>query len=109
MAMVLTGRKVSGRSLGLWGIAENVVGLEKGVGVGDGRERVLERAVGLAGEVCGGAPVAVGAGMRAVREGDGEGVVEGKEYEVCCERGREDREEGLRAFGEGRRAVFRGI
>ena len=79
-------------------------GVEVGGGGGGGRGLVLEGAVGMAREICEGGPVAVGAAMRAVREGTVGG--EGREYGVVL--GTEDRGEALRAFGEKRRAVFRG-
>jgi len=88
------------------------------------REEVLEAAVQMAREICEGGPVSVGAGMRAVRGGGrvgGEGakkggigggetdeVVEEREYRACLERGRGDRDEALRAFGEKRAVRFRG-
>ena len=109
--MVVTGRRVGGVEAGVWGVCERVIG-------GDGedgwtwgkewkrkvREEVFEGAVGMAREICEGAPGAVGAGMRAVAEGTEAG--EGREYEGVV--GMEDREEALRAFGEKRKAVFKG-
>ena len=68
------------------------------------REKVFEGAVGMAREICEGGPAGVGAGMRAVWGGTEE--VEGREYEGLV--GGWDRDEGLRAFGEKRGAVFRG-
>lgn len=125
--MVLTGRRVGGVEAGVMGICERVVGDGGrvvgddgvgGVGVGGGsaawvggkewkreaREKVFERAVGMAREICEGGPGAVGAAMRAVREGTAEG--ERREYEGVLGSG--DRDEALRAFGEKREAVFKG-
>lgn len=106
--MVVTGRRVGGVEAGGMGICERVVDVGDGVG---GREwkrevrgRVLEGAVGMAREICEGGPAAVGAAMRAVREGTVEG--EGREYEGVLGMG--DRDEALKAFGEKRKAVFRG-
>ena len=115
--MVLTGRRVGGAEAGRMGLCERVVDVGGG---GDGdydggwmggrewkrevRERVLEGAVGMAREICEGGPGAVGAAMRAVGEGT-EGA-EGREYEGVLGMG--DRDEALRAFGEKRKAVFRG-
>ncbi|KAM0805240.1 methylglutaconyl-CoA hydratase mitochondrial precursor [Usnea florida] len=96
MEMCLTGRRVGGWEAGRMGICERVV---------DVRGRVLEGAVGMAREICEGGPGAVGAVMRAVREGTGE--AEGREYEGVVGMG--DRDEALRAFGEKRKAVFRGL
>ena len=111
--MVLTGRRVGGVEAGVMGVCERVVDVGGG---GDGgwtggrewrgevRGRVFESAVGMAREICEGGPGAVGAAMRAVGEGTAEG--EGREYEGLVGMG--DRDEALRAFGEKRKAVFRG-
>lgn len=76
------------------------------------REDVLEAAVGMAREICEGGPVSVGAGMRAVKGGGMGGetdeMVEEREYMACMTRGRGDRDEALRAFGEKRAVRFRG-
>lgn len=72
---------------------------------GEVRGRVLEAAVGMAREICEGGPGSVGAGMRAVGEGTAE--AEAREYEGLV--GMWDRDEALRAFGEKRKAVFRGM
>lgn len=82
-----------------------------GGGRGEGmRERCLEKSVGLAKQICEGGPVAVGAGLRAVKgagmEGMGEGEAEGEMYEVV--RRTRDRDEALVGFGEKRRVAFRG-
>jgi len=138
MEMVLTGRRVRGSEAGRWGVVERVVGGGPGEGGGAGegggggqgkwegqgeaegkaerrrrmREEVLEAAVQMAREICEGGPVSVGAGMRAVKGGWGTGVadkvVEEREYRACLERGRGDRDEALRAFGEKRAVRFRG-
>lgn len=125
MEMVLTGRRVRGQEAGRGGLVERVVGCGGG-GVGDEggkdgkaegkeerrkrmREEVLEAAVGMAREICEGAPVSVGAGMRAVKGGgEADEVVEEREYRACLERGRGDRDEALKAFGEKRAVRFRG-
>ncbi len=93
------------------GMCERVVETGPGGGWGGGREwrrdvrgKVLEGAVGLAGEICEGGPGAVGAAVRAVREGTAAG--EGREYGRLVGMG--DRDEALRAFGEKRKAVFKG-
>lgn len=65
---------------------------------------VLQEAIALAAQICEGAPGAVQAALRAVREGTDE--AEGREYERVVGMG--DRDEALRAFGEKRGAVFRG-
>lgn len=65
---------------------------------------VLEETISMAKMICEGAPGAVQAALRAVREGTAE--AEGREYERVVGKG--DRDEALRAFGEKRAAVFRG-
>lgn len=65
---------------------------------------MLDAAISTATNICEGAPGAVQAALRAVREGTAE--AEGREYERVV--GMEDRDEALRAFGEKRAAVFRG-
>lgn len=114
--MMLTGRRVGGSEAGRMGVCERVVEISDSGGGGDGgwtggrewkrdvRERVFESAVGMAREICEGGPGAVGAVMRAVREGTAEG--EGREYEGVMGMG--DRDEALVAFGERRKAVFKG-
>jgi len=116
MEMVLRGRRVGEWEAGRVGVVEGVVDVDDAhdqtadgdggdLGKGKAREKVLAEAVKWAGEICQGAPGAVAAAMRAVRAGREE--VEGREYEGVVGMG--DRDEGLRAFGEGRGAVFRGL
>jgi len=89
LEMVLTGRRIDGRVAEGWGVCERVVeggggGGDMGEGEGgkggeaERRRCVLAGAVQMAREICEGAPVSVGAGMRAVRGGGGEkdGVLE---------------------------------
>lgn len=106
--MILGGHRVSGAQAIRMGLAQRSVSIlsEKG-GVVDlpvARERVLHRATSMAKTICEGAPGAVQAVLRAVREGTAE--AEGREYERVV--GTEDRDEALKAFGEKRAAVFRG-
>ena len=109
--IIMTGRRVGGREAWGWGLAERLVETDAiasdgGEEVGEvARERVLEGAVEWAREICEGAPRAVGAVLRATGEEAGEGT-EGREYEGVVGTG--DRDEGLRAFREKRRPVFRG-
>ena len=104
----MTGRRVGGGDAGMMGICERVIDVGDNVGGREWkrevREKVFEGAVGMAREICEGGPGAVGAAMRALREGTGE--AEGREYEGVFGMG--DRDEALRAFGEKRKAVFKG-
>lgn len=102
--MILTGRRVSGNEAKEMGICERVVDVGYREGGREVRGRVFESAVGMAGEICEGGPRGVGAVMRAV--GEGTAGAEEREYEGVVGMG--DRDEALRAFGEKRRAVFRG-
>ena len=105
--MILTGRRVAGAEAYNLGICERLLDLPPPVDGKPGvreREAVLEAAIGLATEICEGGPGSVGAALRAVRGGKEE--VENREYDTVV--GMEDRDEALRAFGEKRRAVFRG-
>lgn len=70
----------------------------------DARRRALDEAANMATLICEGAPGAVQAAVRAVREGTAE--AEEREYERVVGMG--DRDEALVAFGEKRGAVFRG-
>jgi len=80
------------------------VGEEEGMQAGVARERVLEGAVGVARGICEGGPGAVRAVLRACGRGE---QSENMEYEGVVGMG--DRDEALRAFGEKRRPVFRGV
>ena len=107
--LILTGRRISGSLAEKIGACEFVVDMEKDDDQGRVREKVLDMAVGIARNVCEGGPVSVGAAMRAVKGGDeGDEAVEDREYRACLERGREDRDEALKAFAEKREVKFRG-
>lgn len=104
--MLLTGRRVGAPEAYFWGLCERLVevGGEEGMKAGWARERVLEGAVGVARGICEGGPGAVRAVLRACGRGE---EVENAEYEGVVGMG--DRDEALRAFGEKRRPVFRGV
>ena len=107
--LVLTGRRISGSMAEQIGVCEWLADTEGKEDKGKVREKVLEMAVGVAKTICEGAPVSVGAAMWAVRGGkDEDEVVEDREYRVCLGRGRGDRDEALRAFGEKREVRFKG-
>lgn len=118
--MVLTGRRVRGPEAYFLGLAERLVDVDVGdVKDADGREegkkemkerareRTLQAAVQLAMDICEGAPGAVVAANRAVEGWRDGGESEGREYEGVVRM--EDRDEALRAFGEKRKPVFRGV
>ena len=104
---VVGGERHGGKEAVREGVGDLLVE-DEGQGGEGMRERVLEASVGLAKQICEGGPVAVGAGLRAVKgAGQGkEGEAEREMYEVV--RRTRDRDEALVAFGEKRRAVFRG-
>ena len=80
------------------------VGDEEGMEKGVARERTLQGAVEVAMGICEGGPAAVRAVLRAVGKGEG---VENIEYDGVV--GTRDRDEALRAFGEKRKPVFKGL
>ena len=97
----------------MMGICERVVEVDGGAEggwtggkewKGEVRGKVFEGAVGMAREICEGGPGAVGAVMRAVREG----TARAEEREYAGVLGTKDRDEALRAFAEKRKAVFKG-
>lgn len=103
MDLVLSGRAISGGEAADMGVGR-LVERNEGKGGEDEREAVLKAAVEWARGVCEGAPGAVRAATRAVREGSEE--IEGREYEGVVGMG--DRDEALMAFKQKRRAVFKG-
>lgn len=80
------------------------VGDEEGMKEGVARERVLEAAVELARGICEGGPMALRAVIGAAGLGE---EAENRAYEGILKT--EDRNEALRAFGEKRKPVFKGV
>ncbi len=102
--MVLTGRRVTAPEALAIGLADRFVPLPE-EGEGEGRKEVIEAALEMARDICGGAPRSVVAAKEAVLAGSEEAENSGYESVV----GTRDRDEALRAFGEKRRPVFRGV
>jgi len=101
--LVLTGRRVDGRTAANWGLVDYLVDDERGVGA---RAAVLREALRVAGDVCRGAPLGVKAALRALRGAAEE--EENRAYEGLL--GTRDRREALEAFGArpARAPVFEG-
>ncbi len=99
--MILTGRRVGAAEALGWGLVDRVA--PKG--------QAVEVAVGLAALAAANAPIAVGLAKTAIRDGldatleEGLGI-ERREYEKTL--GTKDRLEGLAAFAEKRKPVYRG-
>lgn len=104
--LILTGRPVQGPEAYFIGLCDRIVELEEGVGDKEAREKCLEVALGLARDVCAGAPMATRAALEAVNCWGGGEEVENAAYEKVLKT--EDRVEALRAFGEKRRPSFKG-
>jgi methylglutaconyl-CoA hydratase len=98
---VFTGRRFDAATARAWGIVSEVVpagGLEEAAGR-------------LAEEIAGAAPLAVAAAKRAIDGGSSLALADGLALERQCYEtvlGTADRDEGLAAFAEKRRPVFRG-
>ncbi len=95
--LILTGRKVAAEEALKLGLAD--------------RQGTLEDAKSLAAAICENAPIAVGAAKHAIDEGlhldlDAALALEQEKYALTI--GTEDRLEGLKAFAEKRKPVYRG-
>jgi enoyl-CoA hydratase/carnithine racemase len=99
--LILTGRRVDADQARALGLVNVVVP----------RESLLDAALGLVGEIADGAPLAVTEAKRAIDDGLSlplaQGLaVERAAYEICL--GSQDRNEGLQAFADKRKPVWRG-
>lgn len=101
MEMVLTGRSISARQAEAWGLVTKVVPPEV----------VLDEAKGMAREIAGKAPVAVRLAKESVLKAFDTHLEGGLDFERKCFYllfATEDRAEGISAFLEKRKAVFKG-
>lgn len=101
MEMILTGRPISARQAEAWGLVTKVVPPEV----------VLDEAKGMAKEIAGKAPVAVRLAKESVLKAFDTHLEGGLDFERKCFYllfATEDRAEGISAFLEKRKAVFKG-
>ncbi len=99
--MILTGRRIAAPEALAWGLVNRVVPAG----------RAVDEAVALATQVAGNAPISVGLAKTAIREGldvplQAGLAIERREYEKTL--GTKDRLEGLAAFAQKRKPVYRG-
>lgn len=115
MDMILTGRFITGAEAWEMGMCERVVPEDQTASVAmtgneneterrGRKEAVLEVALGIAFQICNGAPGVVGPAMRAVRAGNEQ--AENEEYDGILDT--EDRLEALAAFYEKRKPFLAG-
>ena len=103
--MVLTARCLGAEEAHTWGLLNYCVEQE------EGGEAAYQRALLLAKDLLGSAPLALAMAKVALREGEGQELEDGLEVEAVCYHallGTRDREEGLRAFREKRTPLFVG-
>ncbi|KAF1808461.1 methylglutaconyl-CoA hydratase [Eremomyces bilateralis CBS 781.70] len=107
--LILTGRRISAPEAYFLGLCNRLVEVlpEEGESMEDlsrrARETVLQEAVGMANEICEGAPTAVRSALKAI--GRGEDAENAAYNEILTT---EDRIEALKAFAEKRKPVYRG-
>lgn len=101
--LILTGRRVQGAEAYFLGLCDRLVEHEEGE---DARQKVLDAALGLAGQICEGGPVAIKAAMQAIDNCALGQEAENAAYEKVLVT--QDRLEALKAFREKRKPVFTG-
>jgi len=99
--MILTGRRVSAQEAHGWGLLNRIAPTG----------RAVEEAVALAATIAGNAPISIGLAKTAMREGlevpiEQGLAIERREYEKTL--GTKDRLEGLAAFAQKRKPIYRG-
>lgn len=106
--LILTGRRVQGPEAYFLGLADRLVEIteEEKDKAGVARGKVLEQAVEMAKDICGGGPVAIRAAMQAIDGWEQGEKSENRAYEIVFPT--EDRLEALKAFGEKRQPVYKG-
>lgn len=99
--ILLTGRPFSAEQAHDWGVLNRVCD----------RETLLTEALATARQIAGNAPLAVRQVMRAVDQGADMALPEARRHEIACYNplvDTEDRKEGIAAFNQKRKPVFKG-
>lgn len=106
--LILTGRRIQGPEAYFLGLADRLVEVteEEKDKAGVARGKVLEHAVEMAKDICGGGPVAIRAAMQAIQGWEQGERSENRAYEMILPT--EDRLEALKAFAEKRQPVYKG-
>jgi methylglutaconyl-CoA hydratase len=104
--LILTGRRVTAAEAYFMGLCDRLVEVGEEGDQKKERELVLKQAVGLARDICEGAPVATRSALQAVNSWGAGEEAENQAYESVLVT--QDRIEALKAFGEKRAPIFKG-
>ncbi|WPH04334.1 Hypothetical protein R9X50_00722300 [Acrodontium crateriforme] len=106
--LILTGRRVSGPEAYFLGICDRLVEVneEEAQAPGVAREKVLTQAISMARDITEGGPIALKAALQAMNTWQQGETSENAAYDMVIST--EDRMEGLRAFAEKRKPVYKG-